>query len=331
MGLNRQNYLINKLFFTLIALVFMNLTGSLVFFFIQLNISGFNISIFIWVVISVLSVLYSIFILYKPYTRLNSYIKSYNTGYNRDYVFTHSIYLSPEIEVFLKKIHSEIKTEETIKNSNKHAQYLALQNQINPHFLYNTLEGIRSDALSMGVPKIADIIESLGVYFRYTISKIDRLVTLDEEMANLKNYLVIQNYRFGEKIKMEEIYENCDRSIRQCLMPKLVLQPFIENSIIHGLENKIEKGTIKIIFSTTKDLLLITIEDDGIGIPDEEVIRINKNMKSVSMETKSGGIAISNVNNRIRLLLGDIFGIKLRSVSGHGTAVDITLPLKLQK
>lgn len=282
-------------------------------------------------VIAVICLIISFFVLYRPYKKMDNSIKSYNSGYNQSNIFKENTFYSPSIEKFLAKTNGDIRTENAIRNSNKHAQYLALQNQINPHFLYNTLEGIRSDALLLGVTDIADIVESLAVYFRYTISKIDRLVTLDEEMSNLKNYLVIQNYRFGDKIQMVEIYEDCDRSIRQSLIPKLILQPFFENSIIHGLEQRVDNGTIKIIFSITKDLLLITIEDDGIGIPEDKVENINYGMDRVSMDDEEdgikGGIAIKNVNNRIKLLLGNRYGIKFRSVLGYGTSVDLTLPL----
>lgn len=287
--------------------------------------------------IGIITIIIFIFFLYRPYKKIENHTTAYNSGYNQDEVFNGHIFISPSVESFLLKTNGDIRTESAIKNSNKHAQYLALQNQINPHFLYNTLEGIRSDALLLGVTNIANIVESLGVYFRYTISKIDRLVTLDEEMANLKNYLVIQNYRFGDKIKMIEIYDECDSSIRQCLIPKLILQPFFENSIIHGLENRVEKGTIKIRFSRTEDNLLINIEDDGVGIPEDLLNKINCGLDRVSMdeeineESSGGGIAIKNVNNRIKLLLGSQYGIKFRSVLGFGTSVDLVLPFKFNK
>lgn len=335
MGISHRKYLINRVIVFLIFLIIMNFTGGIVFFI--LTPEHGHIVPFIWIFLSTLVTVIGVFSLYKPYKILNCYINTYNSGYNQNDIFKSRISLSPAIESFIEKINADIRTEDAIKNSNKHAQYLALQNQINPHFLYNTLEGIRSDALIAGVTNIADIVESLAVYFRYTISKMDRLVTLDEEMVNLKNYLVIQNYRFGGKIKMEEIYESCDRSIGQCLIPKLVLQPFFENSIIHGLEGKVGKGRIRIIFSITMDLLLITIEDDGVGIPEDELSKINMNMNTVSMDAEieggneMGGIAIKNVNNRIKLLLGDKYGIKIRSVVGYGTSVDLTLPFRDKK
>lgn len=286
------------------------------------------------VAIGLLSFFICFTFLYRPYKKINHDINAYNHGYNQDDIFKSNIFFSRSSEKFLNKTNGDLRTENAIRNSNKHAQYLALQNQINPHFLYNTLEGIRSDALVLGVSNIADIIESLGVYFRYTISKIDRFVTIDEEMSNLKNYLVIQNYRFGDKIKLVEIFDGCDISIRQCLIPKLILQPFFENSIIHGLETKVDKGTIKIFFSLTKDLLLITIEDDGIGIPEDKLLEINTDLDRVSMddsdEKEKGGIAIKNVNNRIKLLLGEKYGIKFRSVLGFGTSVDLTVPIKFK-
>jgi two-component system sensor histidine kinase YesM len=258
-------------------------------------------------------------------------MEDYNYGYNDDLFNSKNVHLFESIETLIQKVQEDIRTERSLKNSNKHAEYLALQNQINPHFLYNTLEGIRSDALNEGVENIASIIESLAVYFRYTISKIDKLVTLDEELANLDNYLVIQNYRFGDRISMIEIFDDCDRSIGSHLIPKLILQPFIENSIIHGLEEKVGPGLIKIIFSITEELLLITIEDDGVGISEIKLKELNYNLNTLSSlkeeENTRGGIAIKNVNNRIKLLFGEKFGIKIRSIKNFGTSVDIVLPL----
>lgn len=216
-----------------------------------------------------------------------------------------------------------------LDNSNSEAKYLALQNQINPHFLYNTLEGIRSDALISGSKEIAKIVEALAVYFRYTISKIDKLVTLEEEIINIKNYLSIQNYRFGDRIKFKESNLSGDRGVYETLVPKLILQPFVENAIIHGLEEKIDKGLIELILVKNEKVLTITIEDNGIGITQEKLVEISNSLRGVNSSKGREGIAIRNVNDRIKLLCGEDYGLNIRSISGVGTAIDIRLPVSL--
>lgn len=281
------------------------------------------------------ALLYAFFRIARPYRLFNRRLGAYNAGYHSDLKSLQGPAPSEELRRFFRKIARDLRTEGAIRSSNKDAEYLALQNQINPHFLYNTLEGIRSDALAEGVDNIAQIVESLAVFFRYTISQVDRLVSLEEELTILRTYLDIQNYRFGDRIRMEEILDGCDRSIREVPIPKLILQPFIENAILHGLEEKVGVGTIKIFISATKELLLLTIEDDGRGIAEEELNRINAGLSRVSPPPgseegrKRGGIAINNVNNRIKLLFGEKYGVKLRSIPGHGTAVDLVLPREI--
>ncbi|MBN2627081.1 MAG: histidine kinase [Spirochaetales bacterium] len=302
---------------------------SLTLFFIGEKVFG----LIILTDILLVSLVYYFFIS-RPYRRINEHIRNYTYGYINDLNLDGGAQLSPYLEQFFRKVREEIRTERALNSSNKQAEYLALQNQINPHFLYNTLEGIRSDALSAGVDNVAEIIESLAEYFRYTISKVDRLVTIKEELANLDNYLAIQNFRFGDRITLNVEYEDCEKGIEEVFIPKLILQPFIENSIIHGLEGKIGPGTIKITISRTEELLLITIEDDGLGI-DEEILKgidlktLNR-MPSPAGKSPPGGIAIVNVSNRIKLLFGERYGIKIRSMKDFGTSVDLVLPFMEQ-
>lgn len=218
--------------------------------------------------------------------------------------------------------------------SMKEAQYLALQNQINPHFLYNTLEGIRSEALIAGLDSVAEMTESLATFFRYTISHLDRLVTLEDELENIENYYYIQQFRFGEKLHLSIVYD-CDEEISKMdilnyCIPKLTLQPIVENSIYHGIEKKVGKGHLIITIGKSDKRLWIRVSDDGAGMEEEKLLEINKKLKKLSLEgteNKKGGIAIVNVNNRIKLLFGEEYGIYVYSNKGSGTDVEINLPL----
>jgi len=213
------------------------------------------------------------------------------------------------------------------------AKFLALQTQINPHFLYNTLEGFRSEALLGGVPSVAKMAELLSKFFRYNISNLEKMVTIEDEIRNINNYFKIQCFRFDERIKMEFIFEDDEEQIKKCRTPKLVLQPIIENSIHHGIEPLLGQGTIIVRFIMYIDRLVIVISDNGIGMTSEEVLYLNKKVKNLDFEeiaemSNGTGIGVLNVNKRIQLLFGQGYGLFFYSKKGVGTDVEITLPIK---
>lgn len=222
--------------------------------------------------------------------------------------------------------HMEVST--SLELSKRQAQYQALQNQINPHFLYNTLESIRSEAMLFGLDSVADMCESLASFFRYTISNIENLVTVEQEVENIQTYFYIQQYRFGERIALEIQCPDSEREdVVKCLIPKLTLQPIVENAIIHGIEQKIGQGKVTISMMTTEKCLLIRVSDNGIGMSQETLNRINQHMTERGIRGKSrGGIAIGNVNNRIKMLFGEAYGVTVFSTPDVGTDVEITLP-----
>ena len=215
----------------------------------------------------------------------------------------------------------------------RQAQYLALQNQINPHFLYNTLESIRSEAMLAGLESIADMTESLATFFRYTISKVESLVSVEEELQNCETYFNIQQYRFGSRLQFSIQCDPDDKDeIYRYRIPKLTMQPIMENSIMHGTEMKVGTGHLTIHLSRTGKRLLVRISDDGLGIDEATLVSINEKLGKSSFavsnnaqETK-GGYALVNVNNRIRLLFGDEYGLHVFSIQGAGTDVEISLP-----
>ena len=211
-------------------------------------------------------------------------------------------------------------------------KYLALQNQINPHFLYNALEAIRSDALLADCEDIAETTEALATFFRYTISNVQEYVTFSDELDNAENYFTIQRCRFGDKLDMELEMENED--LLEARMPKLILQPLVENAVVHGLEGKIGKGTVHISVENSENTLFLRIKDDGIGISEEQVEQLNEEFAHGSANAVSrqrGGIALRNVNSRIRLMFGENYGLRIFSAKGIGTECCVTLPLLLQE
>lgn len=221
----------------------------------------------------------------------------------------------------------------TIQLSTKQAEFLALQNQINPHFLYNTLDAIRGDALCAGLENIADITEALSTFFRYTITETGNLVSIMDEIGNVEDYFTIQKYRFGEKLRLMIDMGEDEEQIMRLACPKLMLQPVVENAIFHGLEKKAEGGCVRIEMMLTDDRVIISVRDDGVGMDEKTLCRINGDLTHVSVgyirdsSGKKGGIALNNVCRRIRLLFGEEYGIHVFSLKGFGTNVRITLPV----
>lgn len=271
----------------------------------------------------------------KPYLRWKKQVNRFLDGYfPYELIREQETMLTPYTLREIQRV-DEILNSTQMENLNKRqAQYLALQNQINPHFLYNTLEGIRSEALIAGVDEVAEMTEALATFFRYTISKDEKLVTVEEEIENCKTYFKIQQYRFGDRLNLHIEYDEDEwGELLRCRIPKLTLQPILENSIIHGTELKIGTGNHTIAVERTKERLLIRVSDNGVGMDEETLEKLNgrlgrtTNRLMDSVKGKKGGIALANVNNRIRLLFGEEYGIHVFSMEGVGTDVEITVPV----
>lgn len=270
----------------------------------------------------------------NPYLRSEKMIKRFLDGYffseSEDLDMT---VLTPHMDSQMKLMEKIIRSPQMMDLNKRQAQYLALQNQINPHFLYNTLESIRGEALIAGLDSVADMTEALAKFFRYTITKVENLVSVEEELDNCETYFGIQKYRFGDRLNLHIEYDEMEyENIMNCRIPKLTLQPILENSIIHGTELKLGAGNIYIHFECTQDRLIIRISDDGVGMDEETLEKLNRRLGRVhdslgAGEEEKGGIALANVNNRIHLIFGDEYGMHVYSVPGSGTDVEITIPL----
>lgn len=273
--------------------------------------------------------------IYRPYCATRDSLRRFIEGY----ISVHELRglmapLSPEIEQFIASIDGAMESMRNLDLSKRQAQYRALQNQINPHFLYNTLEGIRSEALIAGLDNLADMTEALATFFRYTISKAENLVTVEEELDNCRTYFKIQQYRFGSRLRMDiRVDPEDERELLECLIPKLTLQPILENSIIHGIELKLGEGHIQIDVSRSQRRLLISVRDDGVGMGPEVLRQLNEKLGSKEEELRDitheerGGIALTNVNNRIHLIFGEEYGMHVYSVEGEETTVALTIPV----
>lgn len=221
------------------------------------------------------------------------------------------------------------RTEDAASLLRQQAELDALQSQINPHFLYNTLDSIRGQALAEGAEDIANMTEALSTFFRYSISNRSNVVTLEEELENIRSYFMIQQFRFNNRFRLE-MPEFPKDLLEACRLPKLTLQPILENTILHGMEGKIGQGVITLRVEQTGNRTLITVSDDGAGMREETLLRLQAKLRDeepVPLERKQGsGIALPNVNRRIKLLFGPEYGVRIMSTLGLGTDVEISLP-----
>ena len=268
-----------------------------------------------------------------PYKKIENNMTLFLKGYTIDGLQDSEIALTKEVDRIFSELIQLLKSEQMLNENKRQAQYLALQNQINPHFLYNTLESIRSEAMEAGMESVVCMTEALAHFFRYTISNMENMVTLEEELDNINTYFLIQKYRFEERIGLTIEYDEEEHDLlNHCLLPKLTLQPVVENSIIHGIERKMGFSTVRIVLRCTEKRLIIQVSDDGIGMQPEALDDLNRKMnqslfESLHNKKKKGGIALVNVNNRIHLIFGEEYGMTVYSTPGVGTDVMIELPL----
>ena len=214
----------------------------------------------------------------------------------------------------------------------KQAEIKALQNQINPHFLYNTLDCIRGMAIEQGADNIEEMTRALSGMFRYSISRKGKTKALmEEELANVNNYLRIQQYRFRNKIN---ITETIDPAAKKCCVPKLLIQPIVENAVFYGLEPKTGERNLNIEAYCTGKKLIVKVEDNGVGMSFDKLRTINDAMCSgVSIGDNGRGtqLGIVNVNERLRLLYGEEFGLRIFSCPKVGTTIEIVLPIIIEE
>lgn len=222
--------------------------------------------------------------------------------------------------------------ESTLKRelSDKQARLQSLQSQINPHFLYNALECIRGQAIVENCPQIANITQALSSFFRYSISNRDNIVTIQDELENIQTYMLIQQYRFGDRFSFE-IDMDPDDECGCAVLPKLTLQPLVENSIVHGLDSTISGGKVVITVRSMSGHISIKVSDNGKGIPAEVLSRMFSSNFEFSSQSSSGhkSIGLKNVDSRVKIFFGSEYGLSINSAVGEGTVAEIYIPKRL--
>ncbi|QNK57240.1 sensor histidine kinase [Paenibacillus sp. PAMC21692] len=199
----------------------------------------------------------------------------------------------------------------------KEAEMKALQAQINPHFLYNTLATINWMVLEDEKEKIISMVDNLSIFYRLSLNKGREYLTIGEEVQQIQAYMNIQKIRLEEKI---EVIYDIEHDILDAYTPKLILQPFVENSILHGPKTKKSTTTITIRGYREQNRIILEVQDDGIGM--KEVLLPGQYMTR-------GGYGIRNVHEKIQLRYGNDFGVEMTSVPDQGTLVRIVIPAEV--
>ena len=212
------------------------------------------------------------------------------------------------------KIWNNARNEKKLEEQNRllmQARLDALSKQINPHFLFNTLNSV-SSLIRTNPAQARAVVYKLSSIMRRLLRKHDTFNSLGEELEFINDYLSIEMVRFGDKLRFEK---EIDPATVDRLVPSMLLQPLVENSIRHGLSSKVEGGMIRLSSSLRNGRLRLLIEDDGVGIPEARLATLLEE-----------GIGISNVNERLKVLFGSDYRIRIDSQPGHGTRIELEIP-----
>lgn len=272
-------------------------------------------------------------IITNPIQQLLNSIKKVQNG-----DFSQQVYFSNEDEIgelgqgynaMIAHIKDLIDRVYKLQIQEREAELNALQAQINPHFLYNTLDTIFWKAEKNRVPEISEMVYALSRIFRLSLNRGNELATVAQEKELIEYYLVLQRIRFQDKLSYQMDF---DEQLFDLKMPKLVLQPFVENAIIHGIEGLETHGRIQITGRLEDERMVFTIVDNGIGMTDDKIQQIVTRgaPDQTDPNTVSGGYAIRNVLERLELYYESNYRLVFDSIPGNGTTVNIMIPKHCQ-
>ena len=230
--------------------------------------------------------------------------------------------LNKSINTMVRKLNSMINEVYVTNLQKKEAQIEALQSQIDPHFLFNSLESIRMGAVENGDRETAGMIKILAKLFRIKLNFYDNILPLEKELKIVDDYMKLQIYRFGKRLSYSN---NIDDKYLSYTLPKLTIQPLVENAIVHGIERMEYGGCVTLNATEDEEFFRIIVSDNGAGIQEESLQALNRSLESDGVPY-NGRIGITSVHKRLRLYYGDCYGLKIYSDGQKGTAVEIYLP-----
>lgn len=236
--------------------------------------------------------------------------------------------LNDSLNMMIDKINELLEQVKREQMRLRRAEFELLQAQINPHFLYNTLDAIMWLAESGEQEKVVSMVRSLSDFFRTSLNQGKDIVTIREELQHVRSYLEIQQVRYQDILQ----YEICvPETLDHYLIPKITIQPLVENALYHGIKNKRGLGKITISGEDREDCFVLRVKDNGIGIS-EESLELLRNKLQTTMSGGEESFGLYNVNERIRLNFGEKYGVSIKSIYGEYTIVSIILPhmIKIQ-
>lgn len=230
--------------------------------------------------------------------------------------------LSKSFNMMTRKIKELMQQVVEEQKALRKSEIKALQSQINPHFLYNTLDSIIWMAESNQNEEVIDMTSALAKLFRISLNKGKETVPISGEIEHVKNYLLIQKMRYRNKL---DFIIDVDPEIMPCQTIKLILQPLVENAIYHGIKNKTGKGLIRILGKKVEGKILFQVIDNGVGMDSQQMKNIFS--EEYSKNSKGNGVGVKNVHERLQIYYGQDFGLSFESEVDHGTTVSIWLPV----
>lgn len=229
--------------------------------------------------------------------------------------------LSDGIESMVGRLIWQIDKNTQQEKQRRRTELALLQAQINPHFLYNTLDTIVWLIESGEINGAVKMVASLSNYFRFSLSRGKNVITLEEEEQHIRSYLEIQQMRYSDLMDYEI---DIPDKLKKYILPKLTLQPLVENALYHGIKNRRRKGLIRLTGRTEKGCLILEVTDDGRGMAEERLEEIRDSLT----DGKSEGFGLRTVHQRIRILFGGEYGLTLESTPDVGTRIIVTIPMK---
>jgi len=249
-------------------------------------------------------------------------IEGYNASDELGELYADMRFMIDSIKALYKEVYAERLKNEKLLNEQQSIQFKMLSSQINPHFFFNTLESIRMQALSGGETEVARIIKLLGKSIRHVLEISDVLVPLESELKYIEIYFEIQAFRFMDRIQYKiEVAEDVDAA-GYMLLP-LLIQPIVENAIVHGLEKRRGPGLVSMFITSGEAGIQIVVEDDGVGMDQEQQEIVSA---QINGQGRTTSIGLHNIQERIKLYYGEAYGIQMTSSADCGTRVTMTLP-----
>ena len=230
--------------------------------------------------------------------------------------------LSDGIERMVGRLKLQIDKNTEQEKQRRHTELALLQAQINPHFLYNTLDTIIWLIESREIGEAVNMVNSLSNYFRFSLSRGQNVITLAEEEQHIRSYLEIQQMRYRDLIQYEV---DIPDQLKCCILPKLTLQPLVENALYHGIKTRRRRGFIRVTGRAQNERLVLEVADDGIGMAQERLDMIRASLENDNSE----GFGMRAVHQRIKILFGGEFGLSVDSEPDTGTKVCVTIPMQI--